>query len=59
MGASKYSPEFRSDGVALYRATPGGGYSSMAKDLGINHEMLRTWVRDAEREGEPAAAGTG
>ncbi|MEV6735344.1 transposase [Streptomyces sp. NPDC051364] len=40
MGTSKYSPEFRADAVALYRARPGGSYSSVAKDLGINHGAL-------------------
>ncbi|MEU5547860.1 transposase, partial [Streptomyces sioyaensis] len=42
MGASKYSPEFRADAVALYRATPGGTYASVAKDLDVDHETLRT-----------------
>ncbi|WP_443066850.1 transposase [Streptomyces sp. NBC_01261] len=28
----------------------------MAKDLGVNHETLRTWVRDAEQAARP---GTG
>lgn len=27
----------------------------MAKDLGVNHETLRTWVRDAEQAGRPGA----
>lgn len=49
MGTSKYSPEFRADAVALYRASPGGTYASVAKDMGVNHETLRTWVRDAEQ----------
>ncbi|MEU1036269.1 transposase [Streptomyces mirabilis] len=56
MGTSKYSPEFRADAVALYRATPGGSYASVAKDLGINHETLRVWVRDAEQAARPGAA---
>ena len=55
MGTSKYSPEFRADAVALYRATPGGSYSSVAKDLGVNHETLRTWVRDAGQAARPGA----
>ncbi|MGW3984991.1 transposase [Streptomyces mirabilis] len=25
----------------------------MAKDLGVNHETLRTWVRDAEQAARP------
>ncbi|MET8413956.1 transposase [Streptomyces sp. NPDC005195] len=55
MGTSKYSPEFRADAVALYRATPGGSYASVAKDLGVNHETLRVWVRDAEQAARPGA----
>ncbi|MFF2937091.1 transposase [Streptomyces mirabilis] len=27
----------------------------MAKDLGVNHETLRTWVRDAEQAARPVA----
>ncbi|MEW2087248.1 transposase [Streptomyces sp. NPDC005283] len=55
MGTSKYSPELRADAVALYRATPGGSYSSVAKDLGVNHETLRVWVRDAVQAARPGA----
>ncbi|MFE5097051.1 IS3 family transposase [Streptomyces sp. NPDC056638] len=55
MGTSKYSPEFRADAVALYHASPGGTYASVAKDLGVNHETLRTWVRDAEQAAQPGA----
>jgi transposase len=55
LGTSKYSPEFRADAVALYRATAGGTYASVAKDLGVNHETLRVWVREAEQAAEPGA----
>ncbi|MBB5937206.1 transposase-like protein [Streptomyces zagrosensis] len=48
MGTSKYSSEFRADGVAMYHASLGGTYASVAKDVGVAHERLRTWVRDAE-----------
>lgn len=27
----------------------------MAKDLGVNHETLRTWVRDSEQAARPGA----
>ncbi|MGC0417866.1 transposase [Embleya sp. AB8] len=49
MGTSKYIPEFRAGAVALYRASPGRTYASAAKDLGVNHETLRVWVREAEQ----------
>jgi transposase len=55
LGTSKYSPEFRADAVALYHSRPGGTYASVAKDLGVNHETLRTWVRDAEQATRPGA----
>ena len=59
-----YPPEFRADAVALYRSRPGATYLSVADDLGVNRETLRSWVRaDNERRGvrpprpRPAAAG--
>ncbi|MET7852258.1 transposase [Streptomyces avermitilis] len=55
MGTSKYSPEFRADAVALYHSSAGGTYASVAKDLGVHHETLRTWVRDAEQAARPGA----
>ncbi|MEU5547771.1 transposase [Streptomyces sioyaensis] len=55
MGASKCSPEFRADAVALYRVSPGGTYASVAKGVGVNYETLRTWVRDAEQAARPGA----
>lgn len=55
MGTSKYSPEFRADAVALYHASLGGTYASVAKDVGVNHETLRIWVRDAEAAARPGA----
>lgn len=53
---SKYSPEFRSDAVALWRASAGRRtYRDVAADLNVNPETLRVWVRDAD--GPPAAGG--
>jgi transposase len=49
LGTSKYSAEFRADAVGLYRASPGGTYASVARDVGVNHETLRLWVREAEQ----------
>ncbi|MFJ6141921.1 transposase [Kitasatospora sp. NPDC092286] len=59
---SKYSDEFRRDAVALYRASEGRRtFAAVAKEIGVNHETLRNWVRcrcragvgraDAERRG--------
>jgi len=59
LGTSKYSSEFRADAVALYHASPGETYASVAKDLGVNHETLRTWVRDAEQAARPGAGEAG
>jgi len=56
LGTSKHSPEFRADAVALYHASGGRTYASVAKDLGVNHETLRVWVRDAEAAAAPGAA---
>ena len=55
MGTSKYSAEFRADAVALYRASPGGTYASVARDVGVNHETLRVWVREADQAARPGA----
>ncbi len=50
---SKYSPEFRSDAIALWRASAGRRtFKDIAVDLNVNPETLRTWVRDAD--GSPA-----
>ncbi|GAA2971833.1 hypothetical protein GCM10010446_65610 [Streptomyces enissocaesilis] len=52
----KYSPEFRSDAIALWRASAGRRtFRDVAADLNVNPETLRTWVRDAD--GRPAASG--
>lgn len=55
MGTSKYTAEFRADAVALYRASPGGTYASVARDVGVNHETLRVWVREADQAARPGA----
>jgi transposase len=55
LGTSKYSSEFRADAVALYHASPGRSYASVAKDLGVNHETLRVWIREAEAAAVPGA----
>ena len=59
-----YPVQFKADAVALYRSRPGATIASIADDLGVNRETLRSWVRvdDQRRAGpagpvSPAAAG--
>jgi len=46
-----YSPEFKADAVALYLSDPSRTYASVAKDLGVNRETLRLWVRETRSTG--------
>ncbi|MFE7753094.1 transposase [Streptomyces sp. NPDC057428] len=41
------SSEFKADAVALYESRPDATIRSVAADLGINPETLRSWVRAA------------
>jgi transposase len=45
-----YSKEFKADAVALYLSDPALTYASVGKDLGVNRETLRVWVRQAQAE---------
>lgn len=47
--SSKYPPEFRADAVELVRSSPKRSVAEIARELDVNHETLRTWVRNAER----------
>lgn len=52
---SKYTEEFRRDAVALVRDS-GEPVKKIARDLGVNPETLRTWVKQDKidrGEGEP------
>jgi transposase len=40
-----YSPEFKADPVALYNSDPGLTIVQVARDLGVNAETLRNWIR--------------
>lgn len=58
MAGRIYTPEFRADAVALWRASAGHRtMKDVAADLGITRETLRLWVRAAEGGGSRAAAG--
>jgi transposase len=49
-----YSPEFKADAVALYRSRPGTTVAAMARDLGVNTETLRSWIRADQARGADA-----
>ncbi|MGW2539551.1 transposase [Kitasatospora sp. NPDC001574] len=43
--------QFRRDAVALHRAPRGGRtFAAVAKEIGVNHETLRNWVRATDAE---------
>ncbi|MFC9284561.1 transposase [Streptomyces collinus] len=44
-----YSPEFKADAVALYHSESSLTIVQAARDLGINPETLRNWIRAAGR----------
>jgi transposase len=54
LGTFRYSAEFRADAVALARSSD-RPLAQVARDLGVNHETLRLWVKAAERTGDPVA----
>jgi transposase len=55
LGTFRYPAEFRADAVALVRSS-GKPIAQVAKELGVNHETLRTWVRAAVAAERPGAA---
>jgi transposase len=50
MAMKHYSPEFKADAVALYRSRPGVTVAAVARDLGVNTETLRSWIRNEDRQ---------
>lgn len=52
LGTAKYPAEFRNDAVELVRSS-GRSFASVARELGINHETLRHWVRSSESSQQP------
>ena len=53
-----YSSEFRAEAVALYRSRPGTTVAAVARDLGVNPETLRSWIRAADPKHADSAAPT-
>ncbi|MFC5833137.1 IS3 family transposase [Nonomuraea insulae] len=56
MAMKSYPPEFKADAVALYLSDPARTYASVARDLGINRETLRLWVKEARADGTAGGA---
>jgi transposase len=56
LGTWKYPAEFRSDAVELVRSS-GRSFASVARELGVNQETLRHWVRSSERSQQPQDTG--
>jgi len=54
LGTYRYSAEFRTDAVALARSSD-RPLAQVARDLGVNHETLRQWVKANERADDPVA----
>ncbi|WP_063774057.1 transposase [Streptacidiphilus rugosus] len=46
-----YSSEFKADAVALYHSDPDLTIVQVARDLGVNPETLRNWIRADRRTG--------
>jgi transposase len=53
---SKFGDEFKRDAVRLVRTT-GRTCADVARELGMNRETLRTWVREAETRDNDTGAG--
>ena len=53
---SKYSEEFRADAVALVMTT-GISLAQAGRDLGVNPETLRNWVKQAKIDRGEGPAG--
>jgi transposase len=56
---SKYPEEFRRDAVALVRSSPERTVADVGRELGVNHETLRQWVKAADEQQLRQAAGLG
>jgi transposase len=54
-----YPAQFKADAVALYRSRPGATIASIADDLGVNRETLRSWVRADDQRRDPGRPAEG
>jgi transposase len=54
--SSKYPEQFRKDAVELVR-TSDRPLRQVARDLGVNHETLRNWVKTAENRAARPVGG--
>jgi transposase len=54
--SSKFPEQFRKDAVELVRSSD-RPLRQVARELGVNHETLRNWVRTAERAEAAAQQG--
>jgi transposase len=52
-----YPQQFKADAVALFRSRPGATIASIADDLGVNRETVRSWVRADDRRRGSGPAG--
>ncbi|MFJ8917826.1 transposase [Amycolatopsis sp. NPDC102389] len=56
--SSKYPEQFRKDAVELVRSSD-RPLRQVARELGVNHETLRNWVKIAERvQAKPSDAAS-
>jgi transposase len=53
---SKYSPEFKRDAIALALSS-GKSINQTARELGMSHETLRNWVKQARIDQGQGAPG--
>lgn len=49
-GQRKYSPELKERAVRLKLEQPERSFKDVAADLGVHHEALRLWVRQAQAD---------
>ncbi|HEY2674119.1 MAG TPA: transposase [Rugosimonospora sp.] len=58
MANKHYPSQFKADAVALYRSRSGATVASIADDLGVNRETVRSWIRADDQRRGTGPAGT-